>query len=203
VKGSFIDLFPTRVGLFEFEDEEAKKKLEELSHGIKTGPSRRFSNLIGFQSFDLRFDVVPESFLKFVSQSILSLALEILKEDKELKVNIENYWMNSNQKHASNAEHTHPFCDYGAVYYVTAPEMCGNLCFYDPARELKDRGFLHNHCEQNPDWLKNRTMHSTRWQVKPKVGQLVVFPAHLTHSVEPNWSDEDRVSFAFNATVFK
>lgn len=203
MSGSFVDLFPTRIGIFDFQDTEAKIAIQKTSGKVKTTTGRNISNFGGFQSSDLDFELMPKSFWSFFSKSVLSLACHMLKEDTELKVNVQNYWLNSNPKNASNAEHTHPLCDYSAVYYVYAPNMSGDICFHDPAAGLRDRGLLHNLCLTNQDWLKNPDMHATRLHFKPKAGQLIVFPAHITHSVSQNLCDEDRVSFAFNATVFK
>ena len=36
------------------------------------------------------------------------------------------------------------------------------------------------------------------YRIKPKVGDLIIFPAYVVHSVEPNMSDETRISLALN-----
>jgi hypothetical protein len=36
---------------------------------------------------------------------------------------------------------------------------------------------------------------------KPKEGELVLFPTYVGHSVTPNYSQEDRISLAFNAQI--
>ena len=35
----------------------------------------------------------------------------------------------------------------------------------------------------------------------PKEGSMLVFPAYLDHKVEPNKSDEDRISISFNIEI--
>jgi ectoine hydroxylase-related dioxygenase (phytanoyl-CoA dioxygenase family) len=40
-----------------------------------------------------------------------------------------------------------------------------------------------------------------RWHVIPEQGKLVMFPAWITHFAESNQSNEDRISFAFNAVI--
>ena len=35
-------------------------------------------------------------------------------------------------------------------------------------------------------------------RVRPEVGNLVIFPSYLLHSVYPNESDEDRITVAYN-----
>ena len=38
--------------------------------------------------------------------------------------------------------------------------------------------------------------------VDPVDNQLIIFPAWIQHMVEPNMSEEDRVSIAFNIEIY-
>jgi len=40
-----------------------------------------------------------------------------------------------------------------------------------------------------------------RFNVKPQVGRMYAFPAHLLHYVQTNQSDTDRISIAYNLTI--
>lgn len=40
-----------------------------------------------------------------------------------------------------------------------------------------------------------------KFQIRPRAGTLLIFPAYLTHWVYPNQDDADRISVAFNARV--
>ena len=38
-------------------------------------------------------------------------------------------------------------------------------------------------------------------RIRPKAGQMVIFPSYLLHSVYPNDSDQDRITIAFNSLL--
>jgi hypothetical protein len=42
---------------------------------------------------------------------------------------------------------------------------------------------------------------AVRWSVIPTNGLVVAFPGWLTHYVEPNHSDETRISIAYNFSL--
>lgn len=78
-------------------------------------------------------------------------------------------WLNINYPGSYNSSHTHSGCKRSAVYYVKTPEDCGNLIFTNSDKE-----------------------------VEPKPGMLITFDSSAKHAVTPNFSDDTRISFAFN-----
>lgn len=104
-------------------------------------------------------------------------------------------WMNANPPNGFNAPHTHPGAHWSGVYYVTQPEVeagnSGMIEFLDPRSDL-------------PNWriLGSRSF-ALKKKIRPKPGEIILFPSYLVHWVYPNESDEERVSVAFNATFRK
>ncbi|UWP88301.1 TIGR02466 family protein [Aliiroseovarius crassostreae] len=101
-------------------------------------------------------------------------------------------WMNRNPTGAFNAPHTHPGAHWSGVYYVAQPKVddpdSGRIEFLDPRSDL-------------PNWrLLNAKAFKVKKSLKPKPGEMILFPSYLMHWVFPNSSAEDRVSIAFNAT---
>ena len=93
--------------------------------------------------------------------------------------NIEEMWVNISPKGSYNSIHTHSYNiseldSVSGVLYLQVPPNCGNFIAYNPL----SLGLQLNYT--------------------PKPGQLLLFSKHLPHSVEPNQSDEDRISIAFN-----
>jgi hypothetical protein len=41
-------------------------------------------------------------------------------------------------------------------------------------------------------------LNSSTWKIRPTNKDILIFPSHLTHSVTPNTSDEERYVLAFN-----
>jgi uncharacterized protein (TIGR02466 family) len=104
-------------------------------------------------------------------------------------------WMNANPQGGLNAPHTHPGAHWSGVYYVSQPEVNGGnsgmIEFLDPRSDL-------------PNWrlLKSETFRPKK-KIRPKAGEIVLFPSYLVHWVYPNESDDERVTIAFNATFKK
>jgi hypothetical protein len=47
----------------------------------------------------------------------------------------------------------------------------------------------------------NNNFTSSFWSYGPVAGDLIIFPAYLSHFVESNMSVEDRISIAFNTSL--
>lgn len=104
-------------------------------------------------------------------------------------------WMNANPVGGFNAPHTHPGAHWSGVYYVSQPEIedgsSGKIEFLDPRTDL-------------PNWrLLDAPAFKHKFNLRPKPGDLLLFPSYLVHWVYPNESDQERVSVAFNATFSK
>jgi hypothetical protein len=99
------------------------------------------------------------------------------------------YWSAVHEKAMAHPPHVHPGSLVSGVYYSQICPGAGNLTFEDP------RGPL-------PPFLEKLT-------IKPKEGDLILFPGWLSHYVTPTWGGPDdtmegmgsgkrRVSFSFN-----
>ncbi len=102
-------------------------------------------------------------------------------------------WININGKGAFNTPHDHRGYHWSGCYYVSIPdnasERSGMIEFLDP------RGNTGLHA---PDVSM---LFAPKFQVRPRAGTLLIFPAYLTHWVYPNEDDEDRISIAFNSRI--
>jgi uncharacterized protein (TIGR02466 family) len=104
-------------------------------------------------------------------------------------------WANVNPRHAYNQIHTHERFDLSGVYYVKVPERSktdsGVIQFLNPSYRGGPYSDLFN------------AMHPQAFIVRPREGQMIVFPSAMPHWVTPNEEDEDRISLAFNARLKK
>jgi len=102
-------------------------------------------------------------------------------------------WVNVNGPGGYNVPHTHDEFQVSGCYYVAVPErsseMSGAIEFLNPASAV-------------PPLLElGRAMSPARYRITPKAGQMLLFPAYLSHWVLPNQEAEERVSIAFNLRV--
>ena len=116
----------------------------------------------------------------------------------ELKggVRISDLWFNVNYRGSANRQHQHANSIHSGVYYIKTPEKCGALKIKDPrtgaemvSPKMKE-GFNHTGTAPQRLW---REVH-----YEPMAGRCIMFPAWLIHGVDPNESNDIRISVSFN-----
>jgi uncharacterized protein (TIGR02466 family) len=90
-------------------------------------------------------------------------------------------WANISPPKSFNQPHTHNYSitsyhntDISGVLYLKVPKDSGGIVFYDPLLITKN------------------------YTITPQPKDIILFHQHLPHSVDPNFSQEDRISVAFN-----
>lgn len=141
------------------------------------------SNRGGFHSTNLNFKNYEE-----LSEKILEHGNIYAKELNYPEVAHDNIWCNINTKGDHNVIHSHPNTRISGVYYVKTPENCGNIIFYSPAFHVLLQSNLYTDNEYS----------ALTWHMPAIKGMLYLFPSWLLHTVQPNMSEEERISFAFN-----
>jgi uncharacterized protein (TIGR02466 family) len=151
--------------------------IEYILHLKDTQKSIKKSNILGWQSEDT---IYTHGIFRELCVSIENISAKILRDYGISRKNINAMWANVNHKYCSNMTHAHSGILSG-VFYVSAPNNCGELVFIDPAT----RNYAHP--------IKNNN-----YSVKPEKLGLIIFPSWMEHYVGPNLSDEDRISISFN-----
>ena len=133
---------------------------------------------------------------KPLTTELFTMQEEIFKDyGMEPKPGLGNMWANINYPGSYNKQHTHPNSQWSGVYYVKVPKNSGRLFVEDP--------------RPGPNIILPRRIKGiprALWRVViyPAIeGQMIMFPAWLTHGVEINESKEKgekgwRVSVSFN-----
>ena len=163
--------------------------------------SIRKSNRLGFHSQYLPTnpDVVDSRFKPLVSEVVSfaqSICYDVLYKDGEalgLTFGVDA-WANINPKYAYNHPHIHGGNTLlSLVYYAQTPDNCGQfyLTREDSRVDLISRFKIDNLLPL-----------ASQLYFTPKEGKLLAFPGWVTHGVQQNTSDEDRISFAFNINLF-
>jgi uncharacterized protein (TIGR02466 family) len=102
-----------------------------------------------------------------------------------------NMWANINPPGGMNRAHQHPNSLWSGVYWIKTPENCGDLKIDDPrssAAMCRPR--------QKLGELPTRLHRETHY--KPIAGRCIMFPSWLMHCVDPNNSNDIRISVSFN-----
>ena len=102
-----------------------------------------------------------------------------------------NMWANINPPGGMNRAHQHPNSLWSGVYWIKTPKNCGDLKIDDPrssAAMCRPR--------QKPGEMPARLYRETHY--KPIAGRCIMFPSWLMHCVDPNESNDIRISVSFN-----
>ena len=102
-----------------------------------------------------------------------------------------NMWANINPSGGYNKPHVHPNSLFSGVYYVKTPSNCGRLICQDPRPGIQTVMPTRKSVEI-PKYLW-RDVH-----LQPQENRAIIFPAWLWHAVEPNESNDIRISVSFN-----
>jgi len=107
-----------------------------------------------------------------------------------------NMWANVNPPGGYNRAHLHPNCSWSGVYYVKTPKNCGELKIKDPRTGAEMVSPKMKEMKNSNDVLPERLWREVNYT--PSAGRCIMFPSWLIHCVEPNESNDIRISVSFN-----
>ena len=182
-----IDIFKTSIYKTSLENKEYIDYFYNLiEEQKKINNSNYISNVGGFQT---------KSFTKVENKNIyndvfINPALEYMKQfNKIYNVILSDFWINSNNKNDYNLLHNHSTSNISGVYYIKVPKNSGRIVFQN--------GDLSKMSNKNQYYFDNANFYS-RYFFSVKKYDLILFSSDTFHYVEPNRSDEERISVAFN-----
>ena len=138
----------------------------------------------GWQSEDS-----PVEFKQFVEDLVQSMEIFV-------HCRIENWWVNVNPPGAYNKQHVHPESQMSGVVWFKCPPASGCLTFPNPFAYTQSNFIL-----KFPKDFRDKYMIYHTKDHQPQEGEIIVFPSDLYHGVDPNQSNQDRISLAFNLTT--
>ncbi len=101
-----------------------------------------------------------------------------------------NIWININGYKDYNIEHNHTNSVLSGAFYLTSNNS--NIVFINPSSNVMDY-------EWGYDVIENYNEHNSAiWKINPSENDLLLFPGWLSHRVEPNLTNKNRISISFN-----
>ena len=114
------------------------------------------------------------------------------KEPSEENIYLSQSWIVSQYKHEYNPVHTHSG-NFSGVIYLKIPDDMENHFIEETKDHYPASGLIEfSHGEKQE--FKSDTL-----MFKPRVGQMLLFPNWLKHSVYPFYCEGERRSMSFNA----
>lgn len=139
--------------------------------------SEKKSNMGGWQS---RSNLYQDPIFQEFNKAIVGVAKSVLQEYTNNDPYLQAMWANINTKGNYNGQHTHEG-ELSGVFYCQVPENPGRLVLVNPAV----RSYI-------------SVIRSNNFSINPERLALIMFPSWLEHYVEPNQSDDPRISISFN-----
>lgn len=185
-------IFTTSIFAGEVQSVDNVKIVEEVYQLRQKDPGRKMPKHTGWHSNQITVSDVEKTteILKVVKQ-IYSSAQEVattMGYPNELIFN--TCWINVNNPGNFNEAHRHPSTHLSAVYYIKAEQNSGNISFIRDGR-LED---------YFPPSSNPNSHNYPRVSEEAKTNNFYIFPSYLDHKVDPNFSDQERISMAFNFT---
>ena len=125
-------------------------------------------------------------------QELFQMQNEIIEEEHlDIEPRLGNMWANINPPGGYNQSHLHPNSLFSGAYYVKGQPNSGRLSLMDPRPGVQQ-------CMPNrkPGNLPRELWRETYYDPIP--GRFIMFPSWMWHKVEPNQSNDIRISVSFN-----
>jgi hypothetical protein len=183
----FFDLNPTTI--------DFEKVKDEIYRVRSVDKGRKISNYGGWQSndLDLSQDTEMNKLMKNIEEAA-SYCFDDVGARPSANRKITDYWININKKGDSNIPHVHALSTFSGVVYIECEEDSGNILFHNNAAE----NYYYLELTHSKDKDKNNPYQFSHVFYSCIKYRVLIFPSILLHSVEPNKSDKDRISLAFN-----
>ena len=121
----------------------------------------------------------------FIESKIYKYVKEVMSSNNELMIT--QSWINKSGKGESHHEHVHPNSLISGVWYPVISEKLPPIQFRSRAQR-----------DVSLSTEKFNNFNSATFLLPMKMGELILFPSNLTHSVPANQSETERISLSFN-----
>ena len=173
--------------------EDVKLDNQQLANNIvawsKQDKGVKKTNVNGWHSETNMHTMEP---FKTLVDELYKMQHKIFKEEwLDKKPILGNMWANINYPGGYNRPHIHPNSLYSGVYYVKTNPDCGKIVCNDPRPGIQTT--MPTRIKGQPPKHLWREVHLDTVE-----GRIIMFPSWLWHAVEPNKSNDIRISVSFN-----
>ena len=185
-----VEMFPTYLWVYDLEKERSGPICQKIFDSIQRDLPPD-NELVGGHSIQSATKMHKKREFKGLMAHVDEAAKNVMKflgQNPEPLI-VTGCWANISGKDAYHKEHSHPNNFLSGVFYVKVPKGGDTINFHDPRSESH---IIAPHFE-NPSMRNISTMF-----VEAKAGRMMLFPSWLRHSVDPNASNDLRVSISFN-----
>ena len=191
--------FPTLIRVCEYPNfAREKTRMLEAAYQIRDADERgreksQTDYTLGYTSYftetNLKEVAAFKGLAAFLQDKAVEFAQAMRYDLSSSRVLLSKFWININPKHSFHPEHIHAHTLFSGVFYLSATPDSGSITFKDP-REVR--------LMVTPPTSETTLENTETVSLPPTEGNALLFPAWLTHSVQQNPTNRDRVSLAYN-----
>ena len=189
--------------IFEKEDvmsEEFNQKLEKwiVEYSEKDEAAKNWSQKFygaGFTSFGSNQTLHKnEPLFQELAKGLIPSIKEFFQELKAVEpkeIYCVGMWCSINKPKSMHPRHIHPMSACSGTYYVNADPEMGNIFIHDP----------YDNRQMGINFKPDSPLAFDTYAVPVKSRKVIMFPGWVSHSVQQNMSDKDRIGVSFNFQV--
>ena len=166
-------------------------KYKENDPGIS-----KISNKRGWQSVSK--EVFTDEGFKPFKDKLIPYVTELTNEFRVARqMDLVQMWLNINGPFSYNVSHRHPGCELAGVLWIKQTPKSGRFVFDNMDTGYRDAMLLN---ATDRDYLEEKKM-PPEYVPEYTDGTMIIFPAGVSHRVEINETEEDRISLSFNIKI--
>ena len=182
--------FPTPIYIADIKHPTLNQELERnIMAWAKKDKGITRTNVQGWHSTTNMHEL--SQFKKLVSMLYACQRTIYDQEHYESEPHLGNMWANINPPGGMNRAHQHPNSLWSGVYYIKAPKNSGHLKIDDPRSSAAMSRPRQKEGEKPPRLFREISY-------EPIAGRCIMFPSWIMHCVDPNESNDIRISVSFN-----
>ena len=176
-------LFPTPVGFFKFNEGLTEKETQFL---LEQPQRPNDGNTSSVDKYILKQKKL-NNLTTFIEKCAYEYFMATVCPKNDVRLRITQSWLNWTTPGQFHHKHAHPNSFVSGCFYVNANKDTDKIYFYrDGYQQIKF---------PPAEW---NMFNSESWWFPVGTGDLVFFPSHLTHMVQPVGGEDTRISLAFN-----
>jgi uncharacterized protein (TIGR02466 family) len=190
-------LFPVSIALFDLEPAVQAATRTKVMDYLASEKAKRDVTVSPLESVETSYftdrSVLEDAKLHELKHQAIACGEQFIRwfGVANYPLDIERSWINVFRPGMQETEHSHEGSVLSGVYYVEAPEHCGDLVFQDPIGGRRaHRAFTKTNAQTQQA--------AQQISYAPKAGRLLFFESWLPHSVSGNKTDKTRISIAIN-----
>jgi len=135
--------------------------------------------------------LTEDSTFTMAVQSKIDFFIKEIWGQTDANIEITQSWLNINPPNGGHHKHVHPNSIISSTVYLQTNDKCGNFCIERP------RDYWPN-IRHHTDGKKHNKFTYEYFFFNPKFMDMFIFPSTLTHWVNRNESEENRLSVSLN-----